>query len=289
MAEPGQAGGGPLGIIAGSGRLPIVLAEAVQSSGRPIYMVGLKGFADSGIEAFPHGYFRIGHIARVMGELRRRGCRDMVMVGQVRRLHLSQIGFDLGLLRAIPIAFRSGRQGDDAAMGLITATLERAGFRVLAPSEVAPQLIAPLGPLGRLDADAEAKASIELGFEMLAAIGPFDVGQALVLHRRRILAVEGAEGTDDMVRRIRTLRDGGRFAVSGRAGILIKAPKPQQELRNDMPVIGAQTVRIAVEAGLLGIGVAAGRVLVTDIADVVAEADAAGLFVVGATMRDADP
>lgn len=289
MAEADRAGGGPLGIIAGGGRLPVALAEAVQASGRPVYVVGLKGFADPAIETFPHGYFRIGHVARVMGELRRQGCRDMVMVGQVRRLRLSQIGLDLGLLRAIPIALRTGRRGDDAAIGLITATFERAGFRVLAPSEVAPQLIAPLGPFGRLDADDEAKASIRLGFELLAAMGPFDVGQAVVLHRRRILAVEGAEGTDDMVRRIGTLRESGRFAVSGRAGVLVKAPKPQQELRNDMPVIGLQTVRMAAEVGLVGIAVAAGGVLVTDIADVVAEADAAGLFLIGATIRDEKP
>ena len=116
---------------------------------------------------------------------------------------------------------------------------------------------------------------------MVAALGRLDVGQAAVVVKGHVLAVEAAEGTDAMLARCAELRKGARGRRRGLAGVLVKAPKPGQEERVDLPTIGPDTVESAARAGLAGIAVAAGRVLIADRAATIAAADAHGLFLFG--------
>jgi len=112
------------------------------------------------------------------------------------------------------------------------------------------------------------------------AIGALDAGQAAVVVGGRVIALEGAEGTDTMLLRVAEVRAAGRARWDGRAGVLAKRPKPQQDLRVDMPTIGPNTVRAAADAGLAGIAVAAGKVMIPDRPETVRAADATGLFLV---------
>jgi DUF1009 family protein len=145
--------------------------------------------------------------------------------------------------------------------------------------EVAPEILAPKGPLGRLAPSAADQADIALGFDYLTAAGRFDIGQAAVIASRHIVAVEAAEGTDAMLARVLALRGEGR--IHAPRGVLVKAPKPQQDRRFDLPSIGPKTVTAAAAAGLAGIAVIAGETVVAEPATLAQAADKAGLFVVG--------
>jgi DUF1009 family protein len=117
--------------------------------------------------------------------------------------------------------------------------------------------------------------------ELLAAIGPFDVGQAVVVGRNHVIAVEGAEGTDHMLARLLDMRRAGRVSFGDGRGVLIKAAKPGQDRRFDLPTVGPKTVEAAARAGLAGIAVAAGDALGVDQQEMIAAADRAGLFIAG--------
>ena len=146
---------------------------------------------------------------------------------------------------------------------------------------MAPELLAGVGTLGAKTPSAEAMADIDAGFRVVEALGRLDVGQAAVVVKGHVLAVEAAEGTDAMLARCAELRQWGRRA---RAGVLVKAPKPGQEERVDVPTIGPGTVEKAAHAGLAGIAVAAGRVLIAERSATIAAADEHGLFLFGQTL-----
>jgi UDP-2,3-diacylglucosamine hydrolase len=157
----------------------------------------------------------------------------------------------------------------------------REGLTVVGVHELAPALVVGEGPLGRHAAPADAQAEARRGLALLAALSPFDSGQAVVMMDGRAVAIEGVEGTDAMLERVAALRHSGRLRVKGRRGLLVKAPKRGQDLRMDMPVIGPGTLRRVAEAGLAGVAVEAGGVLLAGREDTRKRADAGRLFVQG--------
>jgi DUF1009 family protein len=136
------------------------------------------------------------------------------------------------------------------------------------------------GVLGDKAPSSEDAADIETAFRVVSALGRLDVGQAAVVVRGHVLAVEAAEGTDSMLARCAELRELGKTR-RGRAGVMVKAPKPGQEERVDLPTIGPDTVAKADNAGLAGIAVAAGQVLMAERAATIEAANRHGLFLVG--------
>ena len=147
--------------------------------------------------------------------------------------------------------------------------------------EVAPEILMPRGNIGTLGPGQRDVADIARGLALLRAIGPFDVGQAVVVADNQVLAVEAVDGTDNMLERIAELRTRGRVATAKGVGVLIKAPKPAQDRRLDMPAIGPRTVEAAARAGLAGIAVVAGSTIIAEPQQVARAADAAKLFVCG--------
>jgi DUF1009 family protein len=147
--------------------------------------------------------------------------------------------------------------------------------------EIAPQLLAPAGPIGARAASPEAEADARVGAALLAALSPFDVGQGVVVANARVVAIEAAEGTDAMLARVAELRASRRLRFQGPAGVLVKAPKRGQDLRLDMPTVGPKTIEAARSAQLQGVALAAGRVLIADRQTFSRAADEAGVFVIG--------
>src|SRR5262249_17441110 len=149
---------------------------------------------------------------------------------------------DLATIRRLPRIARAFRGGDDHLLASITRLIEEEGFRVLGAQEVAPEILLPAGPLGTRMPGAGDRVDIARGLDLLAATGPFDTGQAAVVAGRHVLAVEAIEGTDRMLDRVVALRQEGRIRVATGTGVLVKAPKPQQDQRFDLPTIGPETV-----------------------------------------------
>jgi DUF1009 family protein len=203
------------------------------------------------------------------------------MIGTVLRPALRDIRFDWQALRELPTVIKMFRGGDNHLLSILARLFEKRGFRFVGAHEVAPEILMPQGPLGRREPSARDRADIARGVALLSALGPFDVGQAVVVADNYVLAIEAAEGTDRMLARIAGLRSEGRVRSAVGTGVLVKVPKPAQDRRFDLPAIGPATVESAVRAGLAGIAVMANATIVAEPAEVGAAADRAGIFVAG--------
>ena len=283
MSEaPDRAGNDtPLGILAAGGRVPMMVAQAAAAQGRGVFVVALAGIASPELQRFPHVVVPVGVIGRIFAAFRGAGCREVVIVGSATRPRLRDLWFDFSSLLLISRYARAVRGGDDRLLTWLVRLFEREGFVVRGAHEIAPELRAAEGAFGRHAAAAGDLEDIAIGIDYLATAGRFDIGQAVVVANRHILAVEAAEGTDLMLARVADLRASGRVRLTGRAGVLVKTPKPSQDRRVDLPAIGTATVAGAERAGLRGIAVAAGETLVVDGSELVTAADRAGLFVTG--------
>lgn len=271
--------GGPLGILAASGSLPLEIAATTQARGRPVFILALAGLADAeGVARYPHAWASLGQVGRILYALKAAGCRDLVIAGAMQRPDLMRLRIDLGFLRNLGTVLALTRGGDDSVLRRVVRFFEGHGFQVRGVADVAPQLLASRGPLGAIAPDDDKLAAIGRCRALLSALGPFDVGQGAVATRDRIVAVEGVRGTDAM---LRELAPEGSGATLGHGAVLVKLPKPGQERRVDLPTIGPVTVARATAAGLSGIAVGAGASLVMQREEARAAADAAGLFVVG--------
>lgn len=272
---------GALGIIAGGGDLPLAIAAAAQEAGRAIFVVGLTGSADARIEAFDHIWAGLGEAGKTLKALRAAGCTEMLMAGKLQRPKFSELKLDMVGMMVAPRIAAAARQGDNALLDTVTAVFAEKGFKVVSVAEAAPGLLAPVGPIGAHKPNGDDTHDIEKALAIVHALGALDVGQAAVVCDGLPLAVEAAEGTDAMLSRIPALPAHFRGDASLRRGVLVKAVKPIQTGKTDLPVIGVTTVENAAAAGLVGIAVEAGRALILDRAAVVTAADRLGLFVTG--------
>jgi len=272
-----------VGILAGGGSLPREIADAAAAAGRRVVIVGLEGEANAA-DLAPHDVTIVnwGCIGELVRTFRDRGVRDLVIVGRVSRPDLGAVRTDLGFWRNLPRILKIiAAGGDDNVLRRVVRFFEAQGFRVLGPAEVAPSLVIAQGPLGRHGMPEEAARDAEVGSHVIAGLAPFDIGQAVVVARGRIVAIEGVEGTDAMLARV------AAAGAEASGGVLVKRPKPGQELRVDMPAIGPHTIAGAERAGLAGIAVEAGATLAAERAALIREADAGGLFVAGIVSRPA--
>lgn len=270
-------------MIAGSGEYPLQLARIVTDSGERPYIAALEGAADPA--AFGAGAdvqcYRLGQLGSLLEELRRRRIADIVMLGALPRPSFGSLRPEVSTLKYLPHFAKAFQGGDDHLLRGVVRFFETQGFRVLGPADIAPEMTAPSGALGRKQANPEQRAELERGFALLATLSPFDVGQAAILADHRVVAIEAAEGTDAMIRRVADMVARGRLKIGKGDGFLVKVPKTGQDLRVDMPAIGPDTLRNIAEAGLSGIGVRAGQVLVGDRAALGRQADQLGLFIEG--------
>jgi UDP-2,3-diacylglucosamine hydrolase len=270
-----------LGIIAGGGTLPLAVAQITRGSGRDVFIVGLRGAADPGIVEFPHEWISLGEAGRMLRALRDHHCVDVLLAGRVARPRFSEIKVDTKAALLLPRVIAAALKGDDALLRAVTAILEAEGFRAIGIAQAAPGLLMPEGPLGSARPDAEAKDDIALGVKIVRRLGALDVGQSAVVCAGLVLAVEAAEGTDAMILRVPQLEETIRGSGAHPCGVLVKALKPVQDGKTDLPVIGIKTIENACRAHLAGIAVEAGRTLILDRSAVIAAADRAGIFVLG--------
>ncbi|MBX2806008.1 MAG: UDP-2,3-diacylglucosamine diphosphatase LpxI [Hyphomicrobiales bacterium] len=267
-----------LGVVAAGGSIPVAVCDAAQRNGIEVHVAAIKGVADSDIERFPHSWVRLGELGGLLNVLKSAKCKDIVIVGAIKRPDLWSVGVDFGFIWHLPTILSLTRGGDDSLLKRVVKFFEGQGFRVRGAHEIAPELLAPSGPFGRISPAEEHDHDIRRGFALLDALSPFDVGQGAVLSRGHVLAVEAAEGPDEMLKRCEALQQWGG---KKRSGVLIKAPKSDQELRVDMPVIGPRTVEFAANAGLAGIAVASRRVMIASQAEMIALADRHEIFIAG--------
>lgn len=205
----------------------------------------------------------------------------MVFIGALVRPSIWQVHPDLKGLTFLLQVLAAYRGGDNHLLSGMGQLLEQQGFTLRGAHEVAPEILVPQGALGSRQPSQRDRADIDLGLDYLRATGSFDVGQAVVVAGKHVLAVEAAEGTDQMLARIVEMRANGRVRAAAGSGVLVKAPKHGQDKRFDLPSIGPRTVEEVVRAGLAGIAVTAGSTIVAEPERLIAAADRANIFVIG--------
>jgi DUF1009 family protein len=272
----------PVAIICGGGSFPGAVADAVARRGRLPVMLAIKGWADPQVvERYPHHWIALGQAGRLIRLANAEHCREAVFIGTVLRPPLAKIRLDWRTLRALPRIARFFRGGDDRLLSRVANLFEEGGLRIIGLHEVAPEIFVPAGVLGGYRPSLRDNSDIARALEVIAALGPLDVGQAAVVADNHVLAVEAAEGTDNMLARVAELRRQRRVTTPLGVGVLVKAPKPGQDRRFDLPAIGLRTVENVARAGLAGLAVTAGSTIIAEAADVIATADRAKIFLVG--------
>ena len=271
-----------LGIIAAAGGLPRAIAQSVTATGGAVHILALRGSADeSWVADFPHDWISLGEPGRVIKSFKAAGVSDIIMAGKIERPKFSEIKLDTKGVMVLPRIIAAARKGDDALLRAMVEIFEAEGLHTLSVAEAAPGLVADASPLGKITPNEDHIKDMAQAFAIVRALGALDVGQAAVVCEGLALAVEAAEGTDAMIARVGNLKDNLRGTIDKKRGVLVKALKPTQDARTDMPVIGVATVRGAHAVGLAGIGLEAGASLIVGKSEVAAEADRLGLFIVG--------
>ena len=265
-----------MGILAGGGPLPGQVARAALRAGHRVFIVAFQDFAERDVIApFEHQFVRLAAAGEILGALRRHECRELVLIGPVRRPALRDLRPDAQAARILTRIGRALFGGDDGLLAALVRVLGEEGFVVRGAHEFLAEAVAAPGAMGAVSPDARALSDIARGIAVVRALGRLDVGQGCVVQDGLVLAVEALEGTDRMLERAASLRQ------PGAGGVLVKLVKPGQERRADLPTIGPRTMERAAAAGLRGIAIEAGGTLMTDRAACIATADGAGLFLFG--------
>lgn len=269
-----------IGVIAGGGDLPKHVVKAAQTDEHDISVIALKGFAD--IADFPDAKaFGIAEFGKMTKALKKAKATHVCFAGIVKRPDFKNLKPDLKAMFHLGGAVKAAKQGDDALMRYLLQLFEKEGFEVIAPQDVCQSLLLPDGILGSVALTEIHKSDAQKACEIASSIGAMDIGQGAVICDGVVLAVEAQEGTDAMLRRVAELPSEIRGSAFERKGVLAKMVKPTQETRVDLPTIGPATIEHAAAAGLAGIVAEGGRAFVIDRDEVIALADAAGLFIAG--------
>lgn len=270
-----------LAILAGGGVLPRQVADACIREGIPYLTVDLGGAAATWIRDYDGLSVSLGQVGRLMDALKEQGCDAVTMAGPIARPQLSDVRFDWRGTKLLPRVAKLFRQGDDALLRGIAEIFEENGFRVVGPEIVLHDVIAGAGVLTAVSPRQHALQDISMARDILSALSPHDVGQAVVVAKGVCIAVEAAEGTAEMLKRVAGLR-----AADAPAGVLVKLPKIGQDKRLDLPTIGPETAAAAAAAKLSGIAVEAGSGFILEREETVRRCDVAGLFLIGLTSPD---
>ena len=272
---------GKLGLIAGGGDLPTAVAARCDAEGREVFVVRLAGFADPHLVRWPGAEFGMAQIGAILKALKSEGCTAVCLAGIVNRPDFKTLKPDLKGASLLPGIIAAATKGDDALLRKILSVFEAEGFAVEGADDILGGETLPNGALGRVSPTLEQLSDLKKALHVAEKTGELDIGQGAVVVEGLVLAVEAQEGTDAMLSRVAGLPADLRGSAVEQKGALGKAPKPIQDLRVDMPVIGARTVELAAAAGLAGIGGVSGRLILIDRTAIIETADRLGLFVWG--------
>jgi len=269
--------------LAGWGRYPLVIADALRRQGRPAYCLGVVGHADPALSGLCQDFRWIGmaKLGRAIRYFQRRGVTEAVMAGKLHKTLLFQPRLwlrclpDWRMLRAaIPhFVTHSKDCRDDSLLGMLVREFAADGIHFKPATDFAPELLVKPGQLSRRGPSSGQSKDIEFGWTVAKELGRLDIGQSVAVMGQAVLAVEAIEGTDECIRRAGTLCKAGGFTV-------VKVAKPNQDMRFDVPTIGLRTLETIVKAGGRVLAIEAHRTIVLDQAAVVAYADHNGLVLV---------
>ena len=264
----------PIGLIAGDGQLPVAIARAAAAAGRGVVLVAfpditLPAVAEAADEVL---WVAPGRIDETLSFLRSTGVREVVLAGKVSKESLVAGRLELDA-RGREVVARLADWQDATLLGAIAGELATEGIALLPQAELVPELLAGTGVWGGVVPTPSQWSAIQLGWEAARTLARLDIGQTVVVNERAIVAVEALEGTDETIRRA--------FGLAGPGLVIVKVARPAQDPRFDLPVVGPRTLATAAGAGAGVLAMEAQSTLVLERKLVVAEADKAGIALVG--------
>ena len=271
-----NAGTGRLAILAGGGPLPFYLRDHLSGSGHSALVFGFNDYADSALN--PDFWVDLARPSDLLQLLRKKDIDQLVLVGPVQRPPMSALLRDPLSLKILGAGLRALQGGDGRLLRAVADFLEREGFVLLRIQDFLPDLMVKAGDQGIIQPTADDQRDIEFGRQALAVLSSLDVGQAIAVERERILAIEGPEGTDAMIRRAGELASRDNAHHQGGGPVLIKAPKLGQDERVDLPTVGIETGHSLIKAGFRGMALPAGHCLVSQADRLVPLLDEARIF-----------
>jgi UDP-2,3-diacylglucosamine hydrolase len=261
-----------IALIAGKGRLPLVLADQL---GDNAVLAELEGFESLGTTRAGVERFRLERLVPFLDRLVDLGVTQAVFAGAVHRPRLDPALLDPATLQLLPRIMAAMTQGDDGTLREVIALMSEWGIEVVGAQDICPDLIAAPGMLvGEMK--GQDKQDAMRGFAILEAMGTADVGQGCVVARGQCVALEALPGTDEMLCVLQDQR--ARLPMLPAGGVFCKAPKVGQDRRIDLPALGPSTVAAVAKAGLRGIAFDAGGVLLIDRAEMIEQAAELGVF-----------
>ena len=273
-----MTGGPPLGLIAGNGRFPFLAAAGARRAGRRVVAVAIREEADPGLEAAVDElhWVDLGQLGRCIDVLKAGGASEALMAGQVKHRQIfSSLVPDLKLMGVLA---RLAVKSTDSLIGGVADALAREGITLLPSTAFLTDQMAATGPMTRRRPTGGEAKDIEYGQRVARALAGMDLGQTVAVKDRAAVALEAMEGTDEVIRRA--------GAIAGAGVVVVKVAKPRQDMRFDVPVVGRGTLLAMAEAGARTLAVDAGKTLLIDKAEFLAEADGRGLAVWGMEPRE---
>ncbi|RMG70430.1 MAG: LpxI family protein [Nitrospirae bacterium] len=266
-----------IGIIAGKGSLPLMIASEAKKKGFHVVVIGLEPIADSINGDFDRVYrINVGKFGKLINTLKKEGIKEVIMAGKVSKtlLYKSKLVPDM---RALKVLMKLPDRRDDTILQAITDELASEGIRLLETASLTDELFIPEGVLTKRKPTGDERADIEFGFKIAKEIGRLDIGQTVVVKDRAVMAVEAIEGTDEAIKR------GGSLAKKG--AVVVKVAKPQQDMRYDVPVVGLETLRSMKEVNASLLAAEAGKTILVDREEVIEFADKNKICVMGVKFR----
>jgi DUF1009 family protein len=264
-----------LGIIAGSGNLPLNIISNLIASNREFYVVVIDDLPNKNYINHPHIIIPIGQVSRILEVLLEQNITEVVLAGAIKKPSFASLKLDaMGAILMARI-LKNKFLGDDSILSVVVKFIEEQGFVVKAPEQYLANNVVSKGVLTSAKPDVQDLKDIEIGRKIALAIGGLDIGQAVIVENSVTLGVEGIEGTKNLIARC-----SGYKLVSSSCGCLVKMKKPNQEQRIDLPSIGVETIRQLHDAGFKGVAIEAGCSIIIDMQEVVKLADELGIFVI---------
>ncbi len=262
-----------IGLIAGDRQFPFLVAKNVKKAGHKLVVITFPKLSNMAVKEFADNFEQIpfGKLDRMCQFFKENGVEEIMMAGHINKPKILDLRhFDA---RATKLLFRIVHRGDDTLLTALVQEFEQEGMQVISAHAYAPELLTPAGILTQGEIKESEIEDMLFGFEMVKEIGKFDVGQSIVVKEKVIIAVEAIEGTDATIKR--------GCLLAGKDCIIVKASKPNQEQRVDLPALGLRTLKVMKKYKAKCLMVEAGKSLFFDMEKTIAFAEKAGISIIG--------
>ncbi len=265
-----------VGIIAGDGDFPLEVIRSIKNQKKDVFVIGIKGSASKEIENYPHSWIRMGQIGSAIKILKKNNCRELILIGGVRKPNVWLLFPDFGALKLFFRLIFLSRKGDASILKELIYFLEEDHhFNIIGAEKYISHFLISEGPLSERSLTADNRRDIKLAIKKCHEIGLNDIGQACVVVDGKVIISEDISGTDEMLKKIISNNN-----YKGR-GVLVKMTKPLQDRRVDLPAIGIRTLELINKIGLSGIALESNSAFISEKNKVIEYANKNNLFIYG--------